>query len=187
MELVLASASPRRREILSLYTSKFTVSATSFDESAVRAETPAALVERLARGKCLAAAAQHEGCLVLGCDTVVDVGGEVFGKPHDADDARRMLHALSNAVHMVHTGVCVSGGGRTESFVDTCEVEFFPLGEAEIERYIHTAEPYDKAGGYAVQGRAAVWLKRLNGDYYTVMGLPLSRTVRLLESFGFRG
>ena len=151
--------------------------------AAHRAGGVARLVEQLARGKCLAVAKEHPGAVVLGCDTVVDVNGEVFGKPHSLDDARRMLRALSGATHYVHTGVCVSDGTRTESFVDTCKVTFFPLSEEEIERYAATEEPYDKAGAYAIQGRAAVWLDAIEGDYYTIMGLPVSRTVRLLEQF----
>ena len=106
-------------------------------------------------GKCLAVAARHPGDLVLGCDTVVDVNGEVFGKPHSVEDAKRMLRALSGATHQVHTGVCVSDGAQTKSFVDSCRVTFFPISEEEIERYTATKEPYDKAGAYAIQGRAA--------------------------------
>ena len=183
MNLILASGSPRRRELLSLYTTDFTVCASDFDDSAVTADTPARLVEKLARGKCLAVAAQHPGTVVLGCDTVVDVNGEVFGKPHSVEDAKRMLRALSGATHAVHTGVCVSDGYRTESFVDSCRVTFFPLSEEEIDFYASTQEPYDKAGAYAIQGRAALWLDRIEGDYYTIMGLPLSRTVQLLGHF----
>ena len=183
MNLILASGSPRRRELLSLYTTDFTVCASDFDESAVTAGTPAQLVEKLARGKCLAVSAQHPGAVVIGCDTVVDVKGEVFGKPHSADDAKRMLHALSGTTHEVHTGVCISDGSRTESFVDSCKVTFFPLSEEEINLYSSTKEPYDKAGAYAIQGRAALWLDRIEGDYYTIMGLPLSRTVQLLAHF----
>ena len=183
MNLILASGSPRRRELLSLYTTDFTVCASDFDESAVTADTPAQLVEKLARGKCLAVAAQHPGTVVLGCDTVVDVNGEVFGKPHSVEDDKRMLRALSGATHAVHTGVCVSDGKRTESFVDSCRVTFFPLSAAEIDFYASTQEPYDKAGAYAIQGRAALWLDRIEGDYYTIMGLPLSRTVQLLGHF----
>ena len=181
--LILASGSPRRRELLSLYTTDFTVCASDFDESAVSAATPAQLVEKLARGKCLAVAAQHPGTVVLGCDTVVDVNGEVFGKPHSVEDAKRMLRALSGATHAVHTGVCISDGSRTESFVDSCKVTFFPLCEEEIDFYTATKDPYDKAGAYAIQGRAALWLDRIEGDYYTIMGLPLSRTVQLLGHF----
>lgn len=140
-DLILASQSPRRKELLSLYTTDFTVCVSDFDEDVVTADTPTRLVEQLARGKCLAVAKEHPGAVVLGCDTVVDVNGEVFGKPHSPDDARRMLRALSGATHYVHTGVCVSDGTRTESFVDTCKVTFFPLSEEEIERYAATEDP----------------------------------------------
>lgn len=182
-DLILASQSPRRKELLSLYTTDFTVCVSDFDEDAVTADSPARLVEQLARGKCLAVAKEHPGAVVLGCDTVVDVNGEVFGKPHGVEDAKRMLRALSGATHEVHTGVCISNGARTESFVDSCRVTFFPLGEEEIDFYASTAEPYDKAGAYAIQGRAALWLDRIEGDYYTIMGLPVSRTVQLLAHF----
>ena len=183
MNLILASGSPRRRELLSLYTTDFTVCVSDFDESAVTADTPAHLVEQLARGKCLAVAKDHPDAVVIGCDTVVDVNGEVFGKPHSVEDAKRMLRALSGSTHAVHTGVCVSKDGCTESFVDSCRVTFFPIPEEEIDRYAATKEPYDKAGAYAIQGRAALWLDRIEGDYYTIMGLPLSRTVQLVERF----
>lgn len=183
MKLILASGSPRRRELLSLYTTDFTVCVSDFNEDAVQAQSPAALVEKLAQGKCLAVAAGNPGAVVIGCDTVVEVDGEVLGKPKDAEDARRMLRALSGSTHAVHTGVCISNGERTESFVDSCKVTFFPMSEAEIAYYTGTEEPYDKAGAYAIQGRAALWLDRIEGDYYTIMGLPVSRTVRLLESF----
>ncbi len=183
MNLILASGSPRRRELLSLYTTNFTVCVSDFDESAVQAATPAHLVEQLARGKCLACGQGTPGAVVHrlryrgGCERR---GVRQAPQP---DDARRMLRALSGATHYVHTGVCVSDGTRTESFVDTCKVTFFPLSEEEIERYAATEEPYDKAGAYAIQGRAAVWLDAIEGDYYTIMGLPVSRTVRLLEQF----
>ena len=181
MKLILASGSPRRRELLSLYTTDFEVCASDFDERAVQAESPAALAEALARGKCLAVAGQNPGCLVVGSDTVVELDGEVFGKPKDAADARRMLRALSGRTHQVHTGVCVSDGTTAESFVDTCKMTFFPISEEEMERCIASGEPFDKAGAYAIQGQAALWLDRLEGDYYTIMGLPVSRTARLLE------
>ena len=182
-QLILASGSPRRRELLSLYATDFTVCASDFDESTVTADTPAELVEMLARGKCRTVSAQHPGAVVIGCDTVVDVDGTVFGKPHDAEDAKRMLRALSGKTHHVHTGVCIAKGDRVEHFVDSCKVTFFPLSEEEIDFYASTKEPYDKAGAYAIQGRAALWLDRIEGDYYTIMGLPVSRTIRLLERF----
>ena len=183
MKLILASGSPRRRELLSLYTRDFEVCASDFDEGSVRAASPAALAGALARGKCLAVSALRPGRLVVGSDTVVELDGEVFGKPKDAADARRMLRALSGRTHQVHTGVCVSDGVRTESFVDTCRVTFFPIPEEELERCIASGEPFDKAGAYAIQGRAALWLDRMEGDYYTIMGLPVSRTARLIASF----
>ena len=183
MKLILASGSPRRRELLSLYTRDFEVCASDFDEGSVQAAGPAALAGALARGKCLAVSALRPGRLVVGSDTVVELEGEVFGKPKDASDARRMLRALSGRTHQVHTGVCITDGARTESFVDTCRVTFFPIPEEELEQCIASGEPFDKAGAYAIQGQAALWLDRLEGDYYTIMGLPVSRTVRLLKSF----
>lgn len=183
MKLILASGSPRRRELLSLYTRDFEVCASDFDEGSVQAASPAALAGALARGKCLAVSALRPGRLVVGSDTVVELDGEVFGKPKDAADARRMLRALSGRTHQVHTGVCVSDGVRTESLVDTCRVTFFPIPEEELERCIASGEPFDKAGAYAIQGQAALWLDRLEGDYYTIMGLPVSRTARLLDRF----
>ena len=106
-----------------------------------------------------------------------------LGKPCDAEDAKRMLRALSGKTHQVHTGVCIAKEDRAEHFVDSCKVTFFPLGEEEIAFYTATPEPYDKAGAYAIQGRAALWLDRIEGDYYTIMGLPVSRTVQLLAHF----
>ena len=182
--LILASGSPRRRELLSLYTTDFTVCVSDFDESTVTADTPAHLVEQLARGKCLAVAKDHPGAVVLGCDTVVDVGGEVFGKPHSPADAKRMLRALSGATHEVHTGVCISDGERTESFVDTCRVKFFSIPEAEIERYAATEEPYDKAGGYGIQGLAGLFIREITGSYSGIMGLPVFETGALLRPLG---
>ena len=183
MGIILASSSPRRRELMALITPDYTVRTSDVDERAIRAETPALLAQKLAVAKCRAVAESCPEDVVIGCDTVVDVKGEVFGKPHSPADAKRMLRALSGATHEVHTGVCISDGERTESFVDTCRVKFFSIPEAEIERYAATEEPYDKAGAYAIQGRAALWLDAIEGDYYTIMGLPVSRTIRLLQQF----
>ena len=182
MALILASGSPRRKELLSLYTTDFTICVSDSTESGVTCTHLRPAGGKAARGKCLAVAKDHPGAVVLGCDTVVDVGGEVFGKPHSVEDAKRMLHALSGATHEVHTGVCVSDGVRTESFVDSCKVTFFPIPEGDRRLHGHEGA-YDKAGAYAIQGRAALWLDRLEGDYYTIMGLPVSRTARLLSRF----
>jgi len=108
----------------------------------------------------------------------------VSGKPPTPDDARRMLRALSGATHYVHTGVCVSDGSRTESFVDTCKVTFFPLSEEEISCYIQTGEPMDKAGAYGIQGFGALLIEGIQGDYYNVMGLPVCRLGGILRQLG---
>lgn len=183
MAIILASGSPRRRELMALITPDYRVETSDVDESGITAADPASLVQALARAKCMAVAQHHPEDVVIGCDTVVDCGGEVFGKPRDAADARRMLRALSGRTHAVHTGVCIARGGRVECFADTCRVTFFPIGEADLEAYIASAEPYDKAGGYAIQGHAAVWIDRLEGDYYTIMGFPVSRVARTLAGF----
>ena len=181
MDLILASGSPRRRELLSLYTSDFMVCVSDFDESAVTAPTPARLVEELARGKCLAVSAQHPGAVVIGCDTVVDVDGAVFGKPADRDDARRMIRVLAGRGHLVHTGVCIAAQGRELCFAATTKVVFGALSDAEIEAYIATDDPYDKAGAYGVQNGAAKFVAGIEGCYFNVMGFPVSRVYNALK------
>lgn len=185
MALILASASPRRSELLARITPHFTVQASDFDESAVSAPTPRETALALARGKCLAVAALHPQDLVVGCDTVVECAGQVFGKPRDTADARRMLMALSGADHFVHTGVALAGPGLADAqcFVATTRVRFFPLTQEQIEAYIATPEPYDKAGGYGIQGAAALFCEEIEGDYYNIMGLPVSRLARALAPF----
>ncbi|MCI2047437.1 MAG: Maf family protein [Faecalibacterium sp.] len=183
MEIILASQSPRRRELLSLITKEYTVEPSTVNERAIHAASPKALVKALAGAKCRDVAQRHPGALVIGCDTVVDCGGEVLGKPKDAADARRMLAALSGAEHAVHTGVCMACGKHEANFTVTSRVRFFPIPPQEIEAYIATQEPYDKAGAYAIQGRAALWLDAIEGDYYNIMGLPVSRVAAALGRF----
>lgn len=180
MALILASASPRRRELLSLITKDFTVETSQVDEAAITAPTPAKLAQALADAKCRAVAAQHPEDIVIGCDTVVDYAGRVFGKPKDHEDALRMLRALSGAQHHVHTGVCIAYPGGEERFTVTTKVKFYPVGEAQLEAYAATGEPYDKAGAYAIQGGAAAFCEGLEGCYYNVMGFPVSRVARAL-------
>lgn len=183
MSLILASASPRRRELLALVEPDFTVAAADVDERAVTAPDPASLARALAQAKCLAVAGGHPRDIVIGCDTVVDVDGRVFGKPGDREEARRMLRALSGRSHLVHTGVCIRCGQQQELFADTTVVTFAPLDEAEIEAYIRTDEPYDKAGGYGIQGGAARFVTRLEGCYFNVMGFPVPRVYQALKAF----
>lgn len=184
MNLILASASPRRKELLGMITPDFTVKVSAVDESTITAESPAKLAEALGTAKCMAVAATEQGSLVIGCDTVVECDGKVFGKPHDREEARAMLKALSGRRHYVHTGVCLMEGSKKESFAATSAVDFYPIDEADLEAYIQTEEPYDKAGGYAIQGHAAVWCKGIEGCYYNIMGLPVSRLAQALNTFG---
>lgn len=183
MKLILASGSPRRKELLAMITPDYTVKVSAVDESAITAETPAELARALGTAKCLAVAAEEPSALVIGCDTVVECDGKVFGKPHSKEEARKMLTALSGCRHYVHTGVCLAEGERVKNFVVTSAVDFYPISEADMEAYINTAEPYDKAGGYAIQGHAAVWCKGIEGCYYNIMGLPVSRLAQELASF----
>ena len=182
-QLILASGSPRRKELLALVTPDFTVKVSDVDESAITAPTPAELAKALARTKCLAVAETEPEALVLGSDTVVEFEGEVFGKPKNRQDAQRMLQALSGKRHYVHTGVCMAQGDHIENFVVSSAVDFFPIEEADLQGYIDTKEPYDKAGGYAIQGHAAVWCKGIEGCYYNIMGLPVSQVAQALKKF----
>lgn len=182
-QLILASGSPRRKELLALVTPDFTVKVSDVDESAITAPTPAELAKALAWAKCLAVAETEPEALVLGSDTVVEFEGEVFGKPKNRQDAQRMLQALSGKRHYVHTGVCMAQGNHIENFVVSSAVDFFPIEEADLQGYIDTKEPYDKAGGYAIQGHAAVWCKGIEGCYYNIMGLPVSQVAQALKKF----
>ncbi len=187
MEIVLASGSPRRRELMARITPEYRVAPGTLDESRITAPTPQALVAALAAAKCAEAAARFPAAAVVGADTVVDCGGEVFGKPRDAADAARMLRRLSGNVHEVHTGVCIQAPAGRQAFVATSRVRFFPIPEAELEAYLATEEPYDKAGAYAIQGRAALWLDAIEGDYYNIVGFPVSRVAAALRALGAAG
>ena len=182
--LILASESPRRRQLMHLITDSFTTARAEVDERAYSAADLAALVRVLACAKAQAAAARFPAAAVIGADTVVDLGGRVFGKPADAADAERMLRALSGRTHLVHTGVCVVCGGVSHALVETTEVTFAPLSSAEIGAYIASGEPFGKAGAYAVQGGAARFVLRIEGCYYNVMGLPVAALYRLLRGLG---
>ena len=178
MGIILASSSPRRRELMALITPDYTVRTSDVDERAIRAETPALLAQKLAAAKCRAVAESCPEDVVIGCDTVVDVDGAVFGKPADRDDARRMIRVLAGRGHLVHTGVCIAAQGRELCFAATTKVVFGALSDAEIEAYIATDDPYDKAGAYGVQ----------NGGYRGLLfqcdGLPGVPCVQCAERAG---
>lgn len=181
MAIILASSSPRRRELMNNITADYLVEPSTVDESGITAQTPALLAQALAEAKCSDIAAHHPADVVIGCDTVVDCDGQVFGKPQNREDAVRMLRALSGKAHAVHTGVCIQQQNKKNSFVTTSKVVFFSLNEQEIQFYADTKEPYDKAGAYAIQGRAALWLDKIDGDYYNIMGFPVSRVAAALH------
>ena len=185
-ELILASSSPRRRELLSIITRRFTVQTSDCDEAIAPGTGPVDAVRELSLRKARAVWAQQpdqRGLAVIGSDTVVYIDGEILGKPHSHGEAAAMISRLAGRSHTVCTGVTVITAEETRTFHETTEVHFYPLTPQEVAWYCSLEEPYDKAGAYAIQGRAALWLDRIEGDYYTIMGLPLSRTVRLLEQF----
>jgi septum formation protein len=180
--LVLASASPRRQELLRNAGIAFVVQAADIDERPREGETPRECAERLAREKALAVAEAYPGDRILGADTVVAVDGEILGKPRDAGDAARMLRMLSGRVHEVITGVCVVEPGASETRSESTLVTMNELSDEEIRDYIATGEPMDKAGAYAIQGRAGRWIPRIEGDYSNVVGLPVALVCRMLGS-----
>lgn len=183
-DLILASASPRRRELLAQVGVRHAVQVADIDESVLAGETPAAYVERLARAKAVAVAPRAGGLAVLGADTTVVVDDEILGKPVDAADAESMLRRLAGREHRVLTAVAVCRGDRLSSCVSATRVWFRPLDDVRIARYVATGEPMDKAGAYGIQGLGAALVARIDGSYTGVVGLPLAETCELLEAFG---
>lgn len=183
IQLVLASASPRRRELLALTGIPFLIDVPQVDESCTLGARDA--VAELSRRKALAGAAMHPGMTVLASDTLVAVDDQPLGKPHDPDDAFRMLRQLSGRWHHVYTGVCVvDASGALHCGVDATAVHFLPMTDEEIRAYIATGEPMDKAGSYALQGVAGLWVDKIEGSSSNVIGLPLTLTRRLLQKAG---
>jgi septum formation protein len=182
--VVLASSSPRRRELLALVGIAHDVVPADLDESYFPGETPVGHAERLAREKAAAVAAAMPDAVTIGADTIVVVDGDVLGKPRDAAHAAQMLRRLSGRSHRVITAVAAVWRGSTASTVEEVGVTFRPLGDREIAAYIATGEPMDKAGAYGIQGYGATIVERVDGDYFAVMGLALNRLVRLLERLG---
>jgi septum formation protein len=193
--IVLASASPRRQELLRNAGIAFTVQPAGINETPLAGESPRGCAERLAREKALAVFQGRAGDYVLGADTIVVVDGAILGKPRDADDAVRMLRMLAGRMHAVITGVCVvnpvaSGQWSVASKTDlltaseTTLVTVCEISEAEIRDYVATGEPMDKAGAYAIQGIASRWIPRIEGDYSNVVGLPVALVYRMLRERG---
>jgi septum formation protein len=189
--LVLASASPRRQELLRNAGIAFVVHPANVPELSLPNEPPRSFAERLAREKALAVSQQRPQDIILGADTIVVVDEQILGKPRDPADATRMLRLLSGRSHLVTTGVCLLGTENHElksSFVDvlseTTRVAMDPLNDDDIHSYIATGEPMDKAGAYAIQGIASRWIARIEGDYCNVVGLPVSLVYRMLKEHG---
>lgn len=183
-KVYLASASPRRRELLGQIGVPFTQIVCAVDESVLPGEAPVDYVQRVTRDKVLAGvAAAPAGAVVLAADTAVVVAGRILGKPVDREDGLAMLRALSGRTHQVMTAVAVARGMDVRLQPVITQVHFRPLSEAELATYWATGEPLDKAGGYAIQGLGAVFVAHIEGSYSAVVGLPLMETARLLEQF----
>ena len=182
--VILASQSPRRRELLTLVGIPHEVRPADIDESYGAGELPHAHAERLAREKAAVVARSAPDAVVIGSDTIVVLDGDVLGKPRGERDAASMLMRLSGRTHTVMTAVAVMWRGVERSAVEEVEVTFHTLTSAEIDAYIATREPMDKAGAYGIQGFGATIVARVDGDYFAVMGLPLQRMVRLMADLG---
>lgn len=184
--IVLASSSPRRRELLTMIGVAHEVMPPDIDESYLPGEAPLAHAERLAREKAATIASAIPDAIVIGADTIVVIDGEVLGKPRNEPHAADMLRQLSGRTHEVLTAVAVARGTRVESEVEIVSVTFRDLDDNEIRAYIATREPMDKAGAYGIQGYGATIVQRIAGDFFAVMGLALGRLIRLLERLDLR-
>ena len=181
MHIILASASPRRKELLEKFGVPFVIRAADIDETMDPGKTPFEEVGRVSRRKALATEREN-GDIVIAADTIVVCGGRVLGKPHDEQEAAEMLRLLSGRDHQVMTGCTVLRGEGGETFTEVTDIHFRPLSEKEIARYVQSGEPMDKAGAYGIQGGAALFCQRMVGDYYNVMGLPVCRLGQVLRS-----
>lgn len=183
---IVASASPRRRELLSNVGFTFEVIPSDADESCEEKLSPEELVTELGRRKAESVFAENTDAVVLGCDTIVEYEGNVLGKPESREEAKEMLRMLSGKKHNVHTGVCIMDNEKAVSFVNTVKVEFYELSGELIDSYVATGESDDKAGAYGIQGVGCVLVKGIEGDYFSVVGLPVAETVRKLGEFGIK-
>jgi septum formation protein len=180
--LILASASPRRRDLLLQAGLTFDILPANIDETRHPNEPPAAYVQRLALEKAQTIAALHPSAYVLGADTTVVLDTEILNKPTDLLDAARMLRALSNRTHQVHTGIAVATSTTHRTHIETTTVFFAPIPEHELAVYLSTNDSLDKAGAYGIQGYPARWIPRIEGDFFNVMGLPIAATIKLLAN-----
>ena len=180
-KIILASGSPRRRELLTQIGISFEVVKAEGEEK-ITTDDPEEAVKELAMQKAQEVAGRVDADVVIGADTVVALGNEIMGKPENEQDAFNMLKKLSGKTHTVLTGVCVISPDKQINFYEKTEVEFYPLGDDEIRQYIASGEPMDKAGAYGIQEKGAMFVKRINGDFYNVVGLPVARLARELNA-----
>lgn len=184
MSIILASKSPRRQELFRLLGLDYTVQTADIDERMDPSLPPEQEVARVGAKKAAAIAETNPEAVIVSADTIVVIDGSVLGKPKDEADAARMLHLLSGRTHEVLTGLCVRQGARIEQTVSRTLVTFRPLTDAEIAAYIRTGEPMDKAGAYGAQGFGSLFVSHIDGDFFTVMGLPVCELCRLLRKLG---
>lgn len=182
--LILASRSPRRLELLKLITEEFIAIPSLFDEKSIDIKEPFELVRSLSlhKAQTVLQTRQSEGDIIIGCDTVVSLNGEIFGIPQSKEEAYSMISKLSGNLHSVITGVCVLYNGTAIQFECETRVTFLRLEDKDILDYIDTAEPYDKAGGYGIQGKAGLFVEKIDGDYSNVVGLPVSKLNQILKN-----
>lgn len=183
MKLILASGSPRRKELLALLNIPFEVIVSNFDERIDQDKKLEDEIKRLSFGKAKSVFEKNEDAVVIGADTIVTIDNKVLGKPKDQEDAKRMLTLLSNNVHTVITGVTIMSKDKTETFASSSKVYFDQLTDNEIKEYILTKEPMDKAGAYAIQGIGSKFIKKIEGDYYSIVGLPINQIYQKLRAF----
>lgn len=180
-KIVLASASPRRRELLTLAGVDFTVDAADCDETLNEGIFPEDAVKILSERKAEAVFEKRPDCTVIGADTVVACGGKILGKPADEAEAVKMLSLLSGKTHSVYTGVCIVNAEKKTVFAQKTDVTFYELTQEEIESYVSTGDCLDKAGAYGIQSRGCVLVEKIDGDYFNVVGLPVAETVKALN------
>ncbi len=182
-KVILASASPRRKTLIKYLFSNYEVVPSSVNEDDYKMLSPYEMPEFLAAQKAKDIAKTHPDTIVIGCDTSVVLGERVLGKPKDEIQAKNMLSLLSDKTHKVITGICIICGDKSMSFSVSTDVTFYELDNEEIDEYVQSKEPYDKAGGYGIQGLGSVFVKEISGDFYNVVGLPVSRLYREMIEF----
>ncbi|MGM0844078.1 MAG: Maf family protein [Bacillota bacterium] len=183
--LILASGSPRRKELLQQIQLSFSIEVSHADETFPQDLQPDEVVMELSRRKAVSVAADHPDAYVIGSDTVVVHNDTILGKPMDIDHAKEMLRMLSGSTHSVYTGVAIAKGKKEKLFYKKTDVTFWELTEEEIDTYAASGEPLDKAGGYGIQGLGAFLVKEIRGDYFSVVGLPISQVYRSLKEMGY--